>query len=854
MNLLIEENEDEQIYFRLLKLKLNIISLKHISTSIYLNGIYQKDENIIATEKNPQGEFLLHFGNKYQKNNILNISDITKIKLNEINGNKYLGNKKLVKIDFYFSELNDKYNIYYFSLPSQKKFFNKKTNYNHSEEKELKDETQIEKNEKIYINDIASQSSSLSTSSTKGFFIRNKTERKHSNNSEDISNLFSTIKLIIYFSLFIFLLSTIIEIIILLFSHSHLLKITKLYWLLSDYYQYFNRVFFSIQALTCIGKSPYSVDCISFIEEISYFNNTNFINTKELIFNQQKILTHLMEENVKSINELLININDKNILQYFKGNAFHYTINQNYENNSNSYIFTASKNVISFNDYLLLTASRYSILSQNFEEINSPVYLLNKTDENEKVFNNINKKNKLNPYQERFYLLQLDNTPLYLYLSDTILQLEKNVFGEKNKLKKLIVIIIIINFILYIIILIILFGYCCFFLVIIFSILKNINNFINEKFEKTDIKQIMNEKIEKLKLMLSFYENNIISIVNDLNSIYNNYKENYYLKIKDDAMFNKKENKNEKNKDNAIMEYIKFIKFRYFNIFIKYSKKKQIYIYSFICLIIIILALFLILLIIWMNFFIFDENVSIWVDLSHESHSSVGDIIANIMIMIFTNRTYSEVSSHLITKDFTADIYMKLVNFYEIEKQKNKISNFFLENEKEIIYECDKFYYSLDNELFNKIKDIYAIRNETNKLFNTYISFCENTHIMHLKNDKTTFFQLVNPLDETMQNLRNENYTIIFDILGKSQFKWVENIFLLLHIDILKIMYDNIQNIFFADITEIKIKIIWSGIIFLIIFVALDIIILLGFVYNINNECKNFLQLKKIFKVCNINE
>ena len=122
MNLLIEENEDEQIYFRLLKLKLNIISLKHISTSIYLNGIYQKDENIIATEKNPQGEFLLHFGNKYQKNNILNISDITKIKLNEINGNKYLGNKKLVKIYFYFSELNDKYNIYYFSLPSQKKF------------------------------------------------------------------------------------------------------------------------------------------------------------------------------------------------------------------------------------------------------------------------------------------------------------------------------------------------------------------------------------------------------------------------------------------------------------------------------------------------------------------------------------------------------------------------------------------------------------------------------------------------------------------------------------------------------------------------------------------------------------
>ena len=477
---------------------------------------------------------------------------------------------------------------------------------------------------------------------------------------------------------------------------------------------------------------------------------------------------------------------------------------------------------------------------------------MNKTDEN--AFNNLYKKNKLNSYQEKYYLLQLDDSPLYLYLSNTILLLEKNVFEKKNKIKKIIWIIMIINFIMYIFILIILFGYCCFFLVIIFNILNKINIFINDKFEKTDIKQIMKEKVEKMKLMLSFYENDIISIVNDLNTIYNNYKENYYLKIKDDAEYNKKENKNEKSKDNKIKEYIKFIKFRYFNIFIKYSNKKKIYIYSFICLKIIIISLFAVVFIIWMDFFEFDENVSTWVDLSQESHSSIGDILANLMIMIFTNKTFTEVSSHLITKDFTADIYMKLVNFFEIEKQRKKISNFIIKNEKEIIYECDKFYYSLDNELFNKIKNIYELRNETNKLFNTYISFCENTQIMHMKNDKTAFFQLINPMDEMMQSFRNENYLIIFDFLDKSQFKWVENIFLLLHIHILKIMYDNIQNIFFADINQIKIKIIWSGIIYIIIIVTLVIIILLGFVYNMNNECKNFLQMKKIFKVCNINE
>ena len=46
-------------------------------------------------------------------------------------------------------------------------------------------------------------------------------------------------------------------------------------------------------------------------------------------------------------------------------------------------------------------------------------------------------------------------------------------------------------------------------------------------------------------MLLKFYENDMNKIMKDLNNIYNDYKDNYNLKIKEEARLFKKEGKNE---------------------------------------------------------------------------------------------------------------------------------------------------------------------------------------------------------------------------------------------------------------------------------------------------------------------
>ena len=64
----------------------------------------------------------------------------------------------------------------------------------------------------------------------------------------------------------------------------------------------------------------------------------------------------------------------------------------------------------------------------------------------------------------------------------------------------------------------------------------------------------------------------------------------------------------------------------------------------------------------------------------------------------------------------------------------------------------------------------------------------------------------------------------------------------------------NIQNIFENILKEINNKIDILGLIFLIAYVHLILSIYFTFTRNIDNECITFLRMKKIFRICNINE
>ena len=136
----------------------------------------------------------------------------------------------------------------------------------------------------------------------------------------------------------------------------------------------------------------------------------------------------------------------------------------------------------------------------------------------------------------------------------------KNLKETKEKVKFIIYFFLNLNLFFIIVLIILLLTYIIIYLLTIFQILNDIYLNLKEKIGELSIKDIIRKKIDNLNLLLKFYENDINKIMKDLNNIYNDYKDNYNLKIKEEEGLFKKEEKNEiinKNKNVDLSSIIK---------------------------------------------------------------------------------------------------------------------------------------------------------------------------------------------------------------------------------------------------------------------------------------------------------
>ena len=885
--LLIEEKEDNNAYYQLLKLELNLVILKDIDSILFLNGIYKIDKDIIITEKNKDKEYLFHFGNKEQINLIsFDNSKENRIPIKQIKGSKYLGSKKLVQ-DLNALKECERYKVYHFLLPSKKNIYSKKiiqgVNDINLIPNDISDNKQndTDSNNKIFFNDVASQSSSVSSTLSRNNFMMNNRGNKQSQNEDDISKSFKNSKYILWVSIFILFAAFIIEYIILKLYNSNLYQKVNFYLNLLDYYKIFNRLYCSILSLSCIGKSPDTTECTRFLGDYVYnkieenFNNLdltqegiksweiskeilfslfeeNFVDFEELLFNQQKILVDSLELQKENIADYLAQITDSEFTKYFDDNIIHYKISQNFENNELNLSFKTES--ITFIDALLLITSRCGILSKEISDLKYPIYILNKLGQ-ENSLQNINKDNKLNPYQENFYLLILDDGAFFVKLNDTIYKIEDLISRKFNRFKFNVILTMSINAFLYLVIFFFIFYYICVHIIIIFQILKEVYEFLNEKLNEIPIKDIMRKKIDNLKLILSFYEKDINTTINELNSVYNNYKKNYNLKIKEESRLVKKENKIEKDiKKNNNLNFFKLFNFKYFRRFFAYSTKKNTYFYSILFNAIFIILLFGLYLLLWLSYFSRQYKAIGYINIARELSKASNDIIANFLIMIHSNQTFEQVSSHLDNKDFTSFMYFKLTDLYEAKGYIDSIQDLLTYKQENFIFNCELFYKNLDNPIFTSLLSMYESNSNLTKFYNTMAYFCEASNVMAYKNYKTVYMQFFNPIETMMQNFKEENYSVIFNYIKDNNIEEIEILFFIIHIYFLDVMNTNVNDIFILLLKKINNNIDLTGIIFIVAVIHLVISLFFIFKINMNKDCHNFITMKKIFKVCNISE
>ena len=302
-------------------------------------------------------EFLLHFGNKEQEHLIEGISKENKILIKLRHGNKYLGNKKLIKDENSLKGCKH-YQVYHFLLPSKKNIYSRT---NRQDLDNLVNEYNEDKinnsgnSDKLLFNDMASQSSSVTSSISRNNLMLYNRGNKLAQSGEEISKGFLNSKYILWIGIFILFIAFIIEYILLKMTNTSLQKKVKFYLHINNFSLIFNRLFCSILSLSCIGISPDSDKCVNYIDSYSLkaindslINGTNsqnndyvnefavifsfFVDFKEFLFNQEQILSEILEESTETITNDLAEINDDELKQFFDGTISLFLINQNFEN------------------------------------------------------------------------------------------------------------------------------------------------------------------------------------------------------------------------------------------------------------------------------------------------------------------------------------------------------------------------------------------------------------------------------------------------------------------------------------------------------------------------------------------
>ena len=110
-----------------------------------------------------------------------------------------------------------------------------------------------------------------------------------------------------------------------------------------------------------------------------------------------------------------------------------------------------------------------------------------------------------------------------------------------------------------------------------------------------------------------------------MNNIYNDYRDSYHLKLKEEQKTNKKEEKN--GGGSKIINLFKLFKFQKKLNLLKYSGRKNIYLYGLLFSIIICIVFYCIACSIWETLFKKDYNVSQWESLCYEVISSCNQLI-----------------------------------------------------------------------------------------------------------------------------------------------------------------------------------------------------------------------------------
>ena len=862
------DNQDNKKGFKLISLKLCLIYPLGITKTILLAGIYSIEKNIIITldksSKEKKKEFILNFDEKENQNENSN-NVLIKYKKD----NKYFKNQKLIFINRYFINPNY-YNIYYILNPIKQK--SHKDDLNLSNRNSMKNlfldlSTKI-KNDKYGESEgnqnfnLLIQSTSASASGStfaqindnNNFKKRNKNgkkEKKKNNNFKYIQAF------LIFFSFFIIIFQIIFHKIIDKRNH-YINSQNDILLVFKNYYGIYNTLFVSL------------ISSASIINDVSGKNSSSIVDIYNNILKGeipgQRLpplkSSILVNQNIGTSNQMSkVKYKLINALSSYGYKDIDYIINSKIKSyyvsqiisKENIHLVLQSQNN-SFLDVLEHMTTSFLVMSNEKISPEDNLYIIDKINEkeNNNPFSHISLKRELSQFQINYYYVIL-NYKTFIHQLDIIS--DKLIMKSDTLLLSLInyaYISTIINALLYLLLSFSIFLYIIKYFKVFIDLLNDIDNKMNLKNDNISVREMFLQKIEKIKIIVSLYKQNIYQAIVDVNFIYDNYKKFIEEKNKEMAKYLKKEKYL-----NDLKQDIKLFKSKDKILKIKHLMnigENRSYITCIIIISIFYIILNIIIFFLWRDYNFVYQRIRSLIQF-HGTLSNDGYKIMNYYIlMILSNYTIEDINEfeeYDLSKNeniFTK-LYGDIEDLYESKKLISRVSTYSMDNiDSYFNYDCQTFY----DYLFKEHPFLQHLPANFEPI---YVYICQSSNVFQSNNYKHIFSVLFNYIQVGINEINEGSYRNLIEIMRKGHFPKIVAYDLFIYNYIFETLGSQVQRQSYDQIKLILNQNIKIGyMISYIISIIFMLIVIFGYIMNISKNYNKIHELKKVFKVCNKKE
>ena len=371
---------------------------------------------------------------------------------------------------------------------------------------------------------------------------------------------------------------------------------------------------------------------------------------------------------------------------------------------------------------------------------------------------------------------------------------------------------------------------------------------MNLKNNNISVKDMIVQKIIKLKTIIILYKQDLYPAIVDLNVIYNNYKKFIEEKNKENEKYLKKERYSvdinlieNRNNNNININYI------------KNSGNNKKYFYSIIISLIYFFLIIIFVLALWRNYNLVCNRIQKLIEIHGNLSDDSYKLVNYYQLMVYLNLTVEDINKaerYNISngEDVFSHIYNVIEELYEANKLRNKLGNYNLDNiDSYFNFNCSSYY-----EFLFRSNDYLRNRGKIFKEF--LLETCEQTNIFKTNNYKQIFSILLENIQIGMNELNSTSYAGLISNFFEPKFPRIVLSFSIVYHYAFQILGQQIQRKSYQKMSLLLIynSNVGTALAYLsCIFIILMIIFF--YVIKINNDYKKITELKKVFKVCNKN-